>query len=87
MHLGRGQAEQPRWNAAMHVNVLEPLHDCTLAILRWLEVVTCHYRVRAHHIIFVLWELLVLVVYEGVGVFALLRVVAPFLHFHEAVAL
>ena len=87
MHLGRSQAEQPRWNTTMYIDVLEPLHNCTVTIWSWLEVVTGHSRVSAQHIIFVLREFVVLVVYEGVGVFALLRVVAPFLHFDEAVTL
>lgn len=87
MHFRRGEAEQPRWNTAMHVNVLEPFHEGTAPVRRWLEMVTGHYCVCTQHFIIVLWKLIVLVVYKSVSVLALLRVVTPFLHFDEAIAL
>ena len=87
VHPGRGHAEQPCWNAAMNVNVLEPFNNSTAAVWRWFEMVTGHRRRSSQHIIIFLWKLIVLVVYEGVGVLALLRVIDPLLNFDKAISL
>lgn len=83
----RGHSEQPCRDTAMHVNVLEPFYDASLAVRCRFEVITVQMCFCSNHIVIVLREFVVFVVYEGVGKLALLRIVSPFLYFDQTVPL
>ena len=83
----RGHSEQPCRDTAMHVNVLEPFHDASLAVRCRFEVIAIQMCFCSNDIVIVLREFVVFVVYEGVGELALLRIVSPFLYLDQTVPL
>ena len=71
----------------MYINVLKPFHNGAASIWSWFEMVPCHCCISTQHIITVLREFVVFVVYESIGILSLFWIITPFLNLDEAVSL